>query len=82
MSGADLVAAIAFCAFEKAAASYHPQTGGLISSGPLGHGFFTKTGIALPVRTSTLENHCEKSPFKTGADKGAVVICSELLMTP
>jgi hypothetical protein len=35
MSGADLVTAITFCKFEGAAASYHPQAGGLISSGPL-----------------------------------------------
>jgi hypothetical protein len=40
MSGADLVAAITFCAFEGVAASYHPQAGGLIFSGPLACGFF------------------------------------------
>ena len=76
MSGANLVTAIAFCAFEAAAASSHPQAGGLISSGPLGTEVFTKTGTVLQVRTLTLETHCEKLPFNPGAERHAVTIRS------
>ena len=34
------------------------------------------TGNAVPVRTLTPENHCEKPPFKTGAYKRDVITCS------
>jgi hypothetical protein len=74
MSGADLAAAITFCAFEGVAASYHPQTGGLISSGPLGREVFTKTGTVVPVRTLTLVNHCEELPFNIGAERQTITI--------
>ena len=74
MSGADLVAAINFCTSKGDAASYRPQAGGLISSGPLGREVFTKTGNVVPVRTLTQETHCEKLPFNTGAERQTVTI--------
>ena len=40
------------------------------------------TGNAVPVRTLTPENHCEKPPFKTGAYKRDVITCSVSVDNP